>query len=168
MQRVPFDFNAERNLNVLSNAAFLTTHFEGKTNVMVISWGALGFMWRLPIFVAMVRRSRFTHSLLDKSREFTVTFPYADQTKAVAICGQESGRRIDKLAASGLSVRAGQSVATPVLDIPGMQLECKIVYERLMGPTRLDKTINELWYDRQSGNYHTFFIGEVVDSYLTL
>ena len=167
MQQVPFHFNASKNLEILSKTAFLTTHFAGKTNVMVTAWGAMGVMWKLPVFVAMVRQSRYSYELIEKTREFTVTFPYADLPKAAEICGQTSGRNTDKLALCGLSTRPAHKIATPVLDVPGMQLECKVIYAKLMSAEKLNEAIQELWYDRQPNNYHAFFVSQVVDSYIT-
>lgn len=168
MQRVTYNFNAEKNLDILSKAAFLTTKWEDKVNTMVIGWGTTGVMWRLPVFIVMVRKSRFTYELLEKSREFTVTFPYGElPPAAVSICGQESGRKMDKLASCGLTVCPAQTIHTPVLNVAGMHYECKLVYDRMMGEEKLDKALNELWYTKSPDNYHAFFIGEIVDSYIT-
>ena len=167
IKRVNFNFNAERNLEILSKAAFLTTKSGNKINTMVIGWGTTGVMWRMPVFIAMVRKCRFTYELLEKSREFTVTFPYADMPQAVQLCGSKSGRNKDKLALCGLKTLPGQKIDTPVLDVPGMHYECKIVYDRLMGPEKLDKALNELWYNKTPDDYHVFYIAEIVDSYLT-
>lgn len=167
MQRVTYNFNAEKNLGILSKAAFLTTKWGDKVNTMVIGWGTLGFMWRLPVFIAMVRKSRFTHELLEKSREFTVTFPYGElPPAALSVCGECSGRDMDKLSVCGLTVCPGQKIATPVLNLPGMHLECKMAYNRMMGEENLDKALNELWYTKNPDNYHSFFIGEIADSYI--
>ena len=167
MQKVSFNFNAAQNLEILSKTAFLTTHYAGKTNVMVIAWGAIGVMWKLPVFVAMVRRSRYSYKLIEKTREFSVTFPYVDLSKAADICGQSSGKDVDKLALSGLSTRPGLTITTPVLDVPGMQLECSVIYARLMSAEKLDPAIQELWYDRQRDNYHAFFVSQIQNSYIT-
>lgn len=168
MHSVTYNFNAEKNLDILSKAAFLTTKWEEKINVMVIGWGTVGVMWRLPVFIAMVRKSRFSYEMLEKSREFAVTFPYGElPPAALAVCGQETGRKMDKLTASGLTVCPAQVIHTPVLNVAGMHYECKLVYDRMMGEEKLDKALNELWYTKKPENYHAFFIGEIVASYIT-
>lgn len=167
MQRVTYNFNAEKNLEILSKAAFLTTKWGEKVNTMVIGWGTIGRMWGLPVFTAMVRKERFTHELIEKSHEFTVSIPYGElPPAALTVCGGESGRHMDKLAACGLSVQPGQKIETPVLALPGMHFECKVAYGRLMGEENLDKALNELWYTKNPDNYHSFFMGEIVDSYI--
>lgn len=44
MQRVPYNFNAQKNLDVLSKGAFLTTKSGNKINTMVIGWGGVGVL----------------------------------------------------------------------------------------------------------------------------
>lgn len=164
---VPYNFNAEKNLEILSEAAFLTTKSGNKINTMVIGWGSIGVMWRLPIFSVMVRQNRFTYDLLEKSHEFTVTIPYGDVAHLIPVCGGKSGRNMDKLAACGLKTLKGQKIATPVLDIPGMHFECSVVYARLMGKDNLNKALNELWYNKEPDDYHMFYFGEILASYIT-
>lgn len=166
-KNVNYDFNAQKNLDILAKGAFLTTKSGNKINVMVIGWGSLGVMWRLPVFNVMVRQNRFTYELLEKSREFTVTVPYADMRETVEFCGTRSGRDTDKLTACGLKILKGQKIATPVLDVPGMHFECKVMYDRLMGAKNLDKALNELWYNKEPNDYHVFYFGEILASYIT-
>lgn len=167
MMRVPYNFNAAKNLEILSKAAFLTTKSGNKINTMVIGWGSIGVLWRLPIFNVVVRQNRFTYELLEQTKEFTVTIPYKELPQAVSICGIKSGRNMDKLAASGLTVAKAQKIATPILDVPGMHFECKVVYSRLMGKDNLNPALNELWYNKEPNDYHMFYFGEIVDSYIT-
>ena len=51
---------------VFSKGAFLTTEVKGKVNTMTIAWGSIGFMWGKPVFMAMVRPSRFTYECVLK------------------------------------------------------------------------------------------------------
>jgi flavin reductase (DIM6/NTAB) family NADH-FMN oxidoreductase RutF len=46
---------------------------EGAPNVMAIGWGTTGIIWRRPIFVVLVRPSRYTYKLIEETGEFTVT-----------------------------------------------------------------------------------------------
>ena len=38
---------------------------EGVPNVMAIGWGTLGIIWRRPIFMVLVRPSRYTYKLIE-------------------------------------------------------------------------------------------------------
>lgn len=74
MQRVPYNFNAQKNLDVLSKGAFLTTKSGNKINTMVIGWGGVGVLWRLPVFNVVVRQNRFTYELLENRASLPLRF----------------------------------------------------------------------------------------------
>ena len=48
---------------------------RGKANFMTIGWGTLGIIWGLPIWVVLVRRSRYTFGCIEHSRCFSVNVP---------------------------------------------------------------------------------------------
>ena len=167
MTEQTYHADAQQKLDLMKKGAFLTTAFGGKVNTMVIGWGSIGYMWRLPIFTALVRQNRFTHGLLEKTGQFTVTFPTQDLPEALQICGTKSGRNMDKLAACGLTAAPARKIETPRLDVPGYHYECKVLYKTTMSAQDLDKAIKELWYEKEPGDYHTLYFGEILDSYQT-
>ncbi|MBR6071978.1 MAG: flavin reductase [Acholeplasmatales bacterium] len=71
-------------------------------NGMTISWGTFGVLWNKNIFMAFVRKSRFTHEFAEKSDSFTLSFLSDDYKKEKAIFGSKSGREIDKFELTGL------------------------------------------------------------------
>ncbi len=148
----------------LKPSVFLTTAAEGKINTMVIGWGAIGVMWGKPVFTAMVRKSRYSWELLEKSNEFTVSIPTHDMKEALKICGTKSGRDIDKFTAAALMPQAGQKIKTPVLAGAGIHLECKVLYKQDMQPENMDKAEKERWYG-DGGDWHTMYFAEIVASY---
>jgi flavin reductase (DIM6/NTAB) family NADH-FMN oxidoreductase RutF len=162
-KEITYNEYAKQALEQLSKGAFLTTTHNGKTNTMTIGWGNIGFAWGKPIFTVMVRSSRFTYELIEKSGEFTVSIPLNSMKQALGICGSKSGREIDKIAAAELTLLPGQKTLTPVIKGCGLHFECKIVYKQAMNPSQLDKSLNEKWYD--TGDYHTFYAGEILSCY---
>lgn len=167
MTELAYNAEASRKLDILSKGAFLTTYADGKVNTMVIGWGSIGYIWRLPVFTAMVRENRFTHDLLEKTGEFTVTLPHIDMPEAITVCGTKSGRKMDKLEACGLRVAPSRKVSVPHLAVPGWQYECRVLYKTTMSAQNLDKAIKELWYEKEPGDYHTLYFGEILESYET-
>lgn len=157
-------FSAEA-AKLIPKNAFMTTASGGKTNTMTIGWGSVGIMWRKPVFTALVRQSRYTKELVDQSNEFTITLPLTDMKDALALCGSKSGRDLDKIAAAKLSLADGQSIATPVIAIPGLQLECKVLFKETMTPENLDSATQSSCYG--DGDYHTLYFGEIVAAYKT-
>jgi flavin reductase (DIM6/NTAB) family NADH-FMN oxidoreductase RutF len=149
---------------VLSKGAFLTTQADGKVNTMTIAWGSIGFMWGKPVFMAMVRPSRFTHECIEKSQQFTVSIPFKDMSTALGLCGSKSGRDMDKLAAANLTTVPGKKISTPVIADCGLHYECKVVYKQEMIPDLLAQDLQEKWY--ATGNYHTLYFGEILTTYV--
>ncbi|MBU4349912.1 flavin reductase family protein, partial [bacterium] len=130
---------------IKSKGAFLVTKSKDgkKINVMTIGWAAIGYMWRKPIMTVMVRKSRFTHGIIEKASSFTVSIPGEDLGKALNFCGTKSGRDVDKFKEYKLSVVPAQKVDTPIINISGFHYECKIVYKSKMNPDFLCKEYKE-------------------------
>ncbi|MCR1933454.1 flavin reductase family protein [Clostridium tepidum] len=162
---VNFTLNLEESMEHLhKNGAFLTGNADGKVNTMTISWGNIGFQWRRPIFIALVRESRYTKEFIDKSGEFTVTIPFDDSMKeALAFCGSKSGREYDKIKECNLSLIDGDKVKTPVIKSNGMHYECKVIYKQPLDLNAMDKELLDTFYN--DGNNHVLYYGEILNCY---
>ena len=150
-------------LAILPKGAFLTTAADGKVNTMTIGWGSIGTVWQKPCFMVMVRQSRYTHELIEKGTEFTVSIPVNEMKKALGLCGTKSGRDMDKISAAGLTLLPGKVVGVPVIKGCGLHFECKIVYKQTMEQNLLEANNDKAWY--ANGDYHTLYYGEIVAAY---
>lgn len=160
---VEYNENLEKNMEILSEGAFLTTKTGNKVNSMAIAWGSIGFIWGKPIFMVMVRPQRYTYGIIEKTKEFTVTIPYKDMGKEIAFLGSTSGKDMNKLAEINISTVDSELINTPILKVEGMHFECKVVYKTTMSDENLDETINKSKYPLE--DYHTLYFGEIVSSY---
>ena len=43
-------------------------------NLMTVAWGFLGYTWNRPVFIAMIRPSRYTHDFFRRTDVFSVNF----------------------------------------------------------------------------------------------
>ncbi|MBU0944607.1 MAG: flavin reductase family protein [Proteobacteria bacterium] len=157
--------NADALMKRISKGAFLTVQAEGKVNTMTIGWATIGFVWQKEVFMVAVRDSRYTFQLLEKADDFTVTIP-ADKSfdKAVMFCGTKSGRDYDKFVECGLHEKEAQRVASPIIDIPGIHYECKIIYKTAMDNAFLEPSFEKLYPEK---DYHTLYFAEIVACYET-
>ena len=146
------------------NGGFLTTAGEGRVNTMTVSWWNIGYMWVRPVLTVMVRTSRFSFGLIEKADEFTLTIPDPDLPDQLAAAGSISGRDGDKLAALGLTTMPGRETQVPVLSVPGLHYECRIMLKTAMDTQRMSSEITKYY---GSGDYHTFYYGEILASYRT-
>lgn len=164
---MPADFvkNLDRAMDYLhKKGAFLTVKNEDKVNTMTISWGNVGYEWGKPVFTVLVRHSRHTHEIIEKSGEFTVSIPTKDgQKKALAICGSKSGRDVNKFELANIEAVEGRKVNTPVIGSCDIYYECKVIYKHEMNPALLSEDILKTSY--VDGDFHTIYYGEIVDSY---
>lgn len=163
---VNFIQNIEKGIDFLhKKGAFLTVKSSDKVNTMTISWGNIGYEWGCPIFTVLVRKSRYTHSIIENSNEFTVSIPLKNDFKeALAICGTKSGKDIDKFEAANLSLKSGRKVNTPVIEGCKLHYECRILYKHEMNPEFLAEDVKKSSYINE--DYHTIYFGEIVDCYL--
>ncbi|MBU2699564.1 flavin reductase (DIM6/NTAB) family NADH-FMN oxidoreductase RutF [Sporomusaceae bacterium BoRhaA] len=154
---------SEERLKQLEKGAFVTTSDGEKVNTMTIGWGSIGYVWRKPVFTILVRHSRFTHELLEKNSEFTVSIPSHDMKTALSICGSKSGRDCDKFTEANLTPQPGKKVSVPVIAECDHHYECKIIYKQDMDPGALNAADNKSNYPQ--GDYHTIYYGEIIASY---
>ena len=166
MKEIKYDEHAKEVLQILQKGAFLTTCADGKTNTMTIGWGYLGIAWGKPVFGVMVRHNRYTHQLLEKNGEFTVSLPREDMSKELAFCGAKSGLETDKIKACQLSTVAGKTVEVPLIVCRGIHYECKVLCKTEMQVPAVAEPIRDKWYEKQPNDYHTFYFGEITAAYL--
>jgi len=153
---------------IKAKGAFLVAKFKDgkKINVMTIGWAAIGYMWRKPIMMVMVRKSRFTHHIIEQASSFTVNISTSDSEEALNFCGAKSGRDVNKFKECKLSIVPAQKVDTPIINLPGFHYECKIVCKSEINPDFLCKEYKEDVY--ADNDYHTFYFGEIVACYETI
>lgn len=154
----------------IGKGILLTTQAEGRVNTMTIGWGILGVQWAKPIFIALVRESRYTKQLLDKNGEFTVNVPLGKiDPQILAICGTKSGRDMDKIQALGLTLEDGMTVSVPAIKELPLTLECKVIYKQDQDPAAIDPAVDARFYTKgtkNEGDYHTAYYGEVTAAYI--
>ncbi len=164
MKKVDYMAIAEKAMSQIKKGAFLTVKSGDDLNTMTIGWATIGFIWRKPIFMIAVRDSRHTFGIIEKASDFTVSIPSTDMHDEIMFCGTKSGKDVDKYEACNLKPVNAQHVLSPIIDTPGIHLECEIVYKTAMAPTYLAEEYDKLYPEK---NYHTLYFGEIVDCYKT-
>ena len=100
MAKVPVrytDYFAQTIQRMREDGLLLVTQgADGKPNVMTIGWGTMGSIWSRPIFIVLVRPSRYTYGRLEEVSDFTVNVPPRELAAAASHCGTVSGRDHDK------------------------------------------------------------------------
>lgn len=154
---------AERAMAQIRKGAFLTVKAAENLNTMTIGWATVGFVWHKPVMMVAVRESRHTFGIIEKASDFTVSVPAGGMEDELSFCGTKSGREFDKFRECKLAVVPGRLVASPVIDVPGIHFECRIVYKTPMVSGALDEKYRGRVYPE--GDYHTLYFGEIESCY---
>ncbi len=162
---VPYDYQLNKTLARLANPGLLlaATKPNGASNVMTIGWGTVGIIWGRPIFIVLVRPSRYTYEFIEASGAFTVNVPSEDLRQWVGFCGSHSGRDVDKFAAFKITTTPGQRVAAVTIDPCPMVYECKVVHHNDVIPAHLDPEVELGAY--KGSNYHRLYYGQILGTY---
>ena len=157
-------------LEAVGNGVLMTTQADGEVDSMTIGWGHLGVEWSKPIFVAYVRQSRHTKTLVDKNPEFTVNIPLGSVDKEIVrVCGTQSGRDVDKIKALNLTLVPGETVSVPAIQEMPLTLECKVIYKQDQVLSAISEADRERFYKAgtpNDGDFHTAYYGEITAAYI--
>ena len=146
-----------------------------KFNTMVIGWGHLGTLWSKPTFHVYVRQGRYTKSQLDKTGEFTVSIPLdLPDARINKICGWQSGYQIDKVKEAGLELEEAEVIHTPGIRQCPLTVECRVLYTQDQDLDRIPEDIRSRMYPQDvdgtypmaNRDFHTMYVGEIVDAYV--
>jgi flavin reductase (DIM6/NTAB) family NADH-FMN oxidoreductase RutF len=157
----PTDYFADV-MKVLTSRGLLVGSFDahGKANLMTIGWGVLGEVWGKPLWVVLVRPSRYTYKCIESTGCFTVNVPSARMDEACNVCGTQSGRTIDKFAVCRLTAELAGTVRAPAVAECPIVYECKVVHSGDVLSERLAPEIVDGAY--AGGDFHRVYWGEIL------
>ena len=153
----------------LQSGAFLTA--GGPIwNPMTIGWAQFGFVWGKPVVTVMVRKSRFTYGLMEKTDVFTVSVPRTGELKqALSFCGARSGRDVDKEKSSGLTRSPARAGAADGVSECGSFFECRVLQKQLLDLETLEPGLRARMYGSNqalpNGDPHMLYVGEILAAY---
>ncbi len=161
-EKMPFTRHYEDVVRILTGQGLLLGSYDasGKANVMTIGWGSLGSIWGMPIWLVLVRPSRYTYGCIEHTQSFSVNVPPPDLAGVCATCGSRSGRDLDKFAECGLTERKGGNVLAPIVEECPIAYECQVVHANDVLPSKLaDEILSGAYVD---GDYHRVYFGKVL------
>jgi flavin reductase (DIM6/NTAB) family NADH-FMN oxidoreductase RutF len=152
-------------LKILTGRGLLVGSYDaaGKANLMTIGWGSIGNIWGVPLWIVLVRPSRYTYQCIEHSGCFTVNVPPEGLSMACAVCGSQSGRDADKFAACKLTAARGVHVLAPTVEECPIIYECQVVHSNDVVPAKLIHEIRSGMYI--SGDFHRVYFGKILAAY---
>jgi flavin reductase (DIM6/NTAB) family NADH-FMN oxidoreductase RutF len=165
MEKSPVDYAACYDLvmKAMTSRGLLLGSYDpaGKPNIMTIGWGAIGSIWGLPVWIVLVRPSRYSFACLEHTQSFSVNVPTEAMRDACAVCGTRSGRDTDKFALTGLEAQKGLNVLAPTVAQCPIVYECHVVHSSDVLPAKLTDEIRGAYMNQ---DYHRIYYGKILSS----
>lgn len=137
---------------------------KDKFNMMTANWGSIGFLWNKPVVSIFVRPERYTYNFIEQQDYFTLSFMGEEYKDVHKICGNQSGRDINKIVATGLTPIFTDN-GNPVFEESRLTIECKKLYAtNIRKEDFIDMDIYKKWYGTKGGD-HKMYVGEILDAW---
>jgi len=117
----------------------------GKPNIITLAW-AMPTSINPPLVAISISPERYSHRLIEETKEFVINIPTMDMLDATFFCGRKSGREHDKFKETGLTSAPAQKVKPPIIRECIAHLECTLHSQHTTGD-------------------HTIFIGQIIAAY---
>ncbi len=101
-------------------------------NVLTVAWTGIINSDPAMTYIS-VRPSRFSHELIKNNKEFVINLTTAKMLKAADFCGVKSGRDLDKIKETGLTLQPCQKVKAPLIEQSPLSLECRVTETKPLG-----------------------------------
>jgi len=118
---------------------------KDKTNLITLSWCTPTSL-HPPMVAISVGDQRYSHKLIEETKEFVVNIPTMDIIDDVLFCGRTTGKICEKLDKTVLTLLPAKQVKPQIVKECVAHIECKLIQKVKTGD-------------------HTLFIGKVVASY---
>ena len=144
----------------------ITAGTPDKFNTMTASWGGLGFLWNRPVAFVFVRPNRHTAGFMDEQAAFTLSFMPEKYRADLIFCGRNSGRDVDKMAATSLHAHTTPN-GLVAMDDADLVLECRKMAVATMqeGDFINFAEVSPQWYD-PTNPLHKVYICEIAATYV--
>lgn len=105
--------------------ALVSCGTEEEPNVLTVAW--TGILSTVPprTYIS-VRPQRYSHGLIRAGGEFVINLCTEELVRAADFCGMYTGRKVDKLARTGLHAIPSTAVACPSIAESPLSLECRV------------------------------------------
>jgi len=155
---------AEKILNRMRHGGVLATVVDDqeKDNILTLGWGLLGTSYHEhPIVTIAITPLRYSWRFLESIPEFVLAVPGEGLEDALDLCGNLSGRDLDKFLAAGLTRMPSIHIRPPsILECP-INVECR-VYHFLRPPHQV---LTPEHRERPTDEQHTIYFAEVLGTY---
>jgi flavin reductase (DIM6/NTAB) family NADH-FMN oxidoreductase RutF len=96
-----------------------------KTNIITVAWHTT-ISRKPPLYGISLAPKRYSYGLIQKTKEFVINFVPFSLVEKVHFCGTHSGRTVDKIKETKLTLMPSQKIKTPCIQECFAHFECKL------------------------------------------
>ena len=129
---------------------------KGKPNIITLAW-AMPTSIKPPMVAVSISPRRYSHTLIEESKEFAVNVPTMDILDETNLCGTVSGKTHDKFKETKLTAIPATKIKAPLIGECVANLECKLhtaletgdhtIFVGRIVAAHVDKRVQEGSYD---------------------
>ena len=113
-------------------AAMVSCGTMEKSNIITVAW--TGVINTNPAMVYIsVRPERYSHKIIEKSKEFVINLTSEELAFATDWCGVKSGKDVDKFEKMNLTKEKANFVSCPMIEEAPVSIECKVKEIKKLG-----------------------------------
>lgn len=105
---------------------------KGNTNIITVAWAGT-VCTNPPMLGISVRPSRFSHHMIEETREFAVNLTTRELAFATDYCGVKSGRDVNKWKEAKLTPAASDMISVPYIQESPVNIECRVTEIKRLG-----------------------------------
>ena len=116
-------------------------------------------MWGRDVVCVPVRKSRYSHDILENETAFTVYIPKTRRSDISMYFGTVSGRDEDKIKTAGFKTETSEFVDAPYIKEEGKVIHAKILYKIDMTEENMTPEV-KMWYP--DPDLHTLYFAQII------
>ena len=137
VEKVNVDLSASHHLLHPRNTVLVSCiGKDGKANIVTLAW-CMPTSINPPLVAISITPGKHSHRLIQESGEFVVNIPTMDIVKETLICGNVSGRTVNKFRRAKLTPIPAQKVRAPLIKECIAHLECRLSQQVTTGEQTL-------------------------------
>ena len=103
-----------------------------KSNIITVAWTGI-INTDKPMCYISVRKERYSHDIIQKTKEFVINLTNKDLVHATDWCGVKTGAKVDKFKEMKLTKEKAKFVKCPLIKESPVSIECRVKEIRELG-----------------------------------
>ncbi len=139
----------------------VTAEHNQQCNMMTASWGGMGILWNKPVAFTFIRPQRYTFGMLENSEYCSLCVLDESYRNVLTFCGTKSGRDVDKIKATSLTLEHIDGVPY-FAEAKTVMIVKKLYAQNMNADSVTDTATVSKNYCPDGSDWHKMYINEIV------